>query len=164
MWNFKGTLWNSTQNILPIHWKIWLLYNIEILRALTLRLKSSSTLWNAPQSPTTTALTGVSVAWVWRSLGLWEGTCWFACPDLTIWFSVYPIAMGNPILGERQYLDSWSPFLPFQSVESYALVRWNIRLYLINSLAPGDVAINLELAVKLHSKWNCFPLNATETH
>ena len=27
------------QNILPIHWKIWLLYNIEILRAL--RFKSS---------------------------------------------------------------------------------------------------------------------------
>ena len=34
MWNFKGTLWNSTQNILPKHWKIWILYNIEILRAL----------------------------------------------------------------------------------------------------------------------------------
>ena len=30
---------NSTQNILPIHWKIWFLYNIEILRAL--RFKSS---------------------------------------------------------------------------------------------------------------------------
>ena len=26
--NFKGTLWNSTQNILPIHWKILILYNI----------------------------------------------------------------------------------------------------------------------------------------
>ena len=34
MWNFKGNLWNSTQNILPIHWKIWFLCNIEILRAL----------------------------------------------------------------------------------------------------------------------------------
>ena len=34
VWNFKGTLWNSTQNIIPIHWKIWFLYNIEILRAL----------------------------------------------------------------------------------------------------------------------------------
>ena len=22
MWNFKGSLWNSTQNILPIHWQI----------------------------------------------------------------------------------------------------------------------------------------------
>ena len=34
VWNFKGNLWNSTQNILPIHWKIQFLYNIEILRAL----------------------------------------------------------------------------------------------------------------------------------
>ena len=46
MWNFKGTLWNSTQNILPIHWKIWLLYNIEILRAL--RFKSSYALLKRP--------------------------------------------------------------------------------------------------------------------
>ena len=30
VWNFKGTLWNSTQNILPIHWKIWFLYNIDL--------------------------------------------------------------------------------------------------------------------------------------
>ena len=39
VWNFKGTLWNSTQNIFPIHWKVWFLYNIEILRAL--KFKSS---------------------------------------------------------------------------------------------------------------------------
>ena len=39
VWNFKGTLWNSTQNIIPIHWKIWFLCNFEILRAL--RFKSS---------------------------------------------------------------------------------------------------------------------------
>ena len=38
MWNFKGTLWNSTQNIFPIRWKIWFLCNIAILRAL--RFKS----------------------------------------------------------------------------------------------------------------------------
>ena len=46
MWNFKGTLWNSTQNILPIHWKIWFLYNTDILRAL--RFKSSYAFLNAP--------------------------------------------------------------------------------------------------------------------
>ena len=46
MWNFKGTLWNSTQNSLPIHWKIWFLYNIAIIRAL--RFKSSYAFWNAP--------------------------------------------------------------------------------------------------------------------
>ena len=46
MWNFKGTLWNSTQNILLICWKIWFLYNIEFLRAL--RLKSSYTFLKRP--------------------------------------------------------------------------------------------------------------------
>ena len=46
VWNFKGTLWNSTQNILPIHWNIWLLYNIEMLRAL--RFKSSYALLKRP--------------------------------------------------------------------------------------------------------------------
>ena len=34
MWNFKGTLWNSTQNILPIHWKMCILFTGENLRAL----------------------------------------------------------------------------------------------------------------------------------
>ena len=38
MWNFKGYLWNSTQNILPIHWKLWILFTGENLRAL--RFKS----------------------------------------------------------------------------------------------------------------------------
>ena len=37
VWNFQGTLWNSTQNILPKHWKLWFLYNTEILRALRLK-------------------------------------------------------------------------------------------------------------------------------
>ena len=44
--NFKGYLWNSPQIIIPIHWKIRLLYNVEILRAL--RFKSSYIFWNAP--------------------------------------------------------------------------------------------------------------------
>ena len=35
----KIFLWNSAQNIFPIHWKIWFLYNTEILKAL--RFKSS---------------------------------------------------------------------------------------------------------------------------
>ena len=34
VWNFKGYLWNSTQNIIPIHWKIHLLFNVENLTAL----------------------------------------------------------------------------------------------------------------------------------
>ena len=38
IWNFRGCLWNFTENILFIHWKIWLLYNVDISRAL--RFKS----------------------------------------------------------------------------------------------------------------------------
>ena len=34
---FQRYLSNSTQNIIPIHWKIWFLYNIEIWRALRFR-------------------------------------------------------------------------------------------------------------------------------
>ena len=33
VWNFKGTLWNSTQNILPIHWEMYSLLRREDLRA-----------------------------------------------------------------------------------------------------------------------------------
>ena len=34
VWNFKRTLWNSTQNILPKHWKMSVLISGENLRAL----------------------------------------------------------------------------------------------------------------------------------
>ena len=50
MWNFKGYLWNSTQNILLIHWKIRFLYNIGILRAL--RFKSSYAFLKRPPGDT----------------------------------------------------------------------------------------------------------------
>ena len=49
MWNFKGTLWNSTLDILPIHWKIWFSYNIKILRAL--RVKGSEAFLKCPPPP-----------------------------------------------------------------------------------------------------------------
>ena len=45
VWNFKGYLWNSTQNILPIHWKIQFLY-------IYWKFKSSRMhFWNAPPGP-----------------------------------------------------------------------------------------------------------------
>ena len=46
MWNFKRTLWNPTQNIIPIHWKIWFSCNVEILRAF--RLKRSYAILKQP--------------------------------------------------------------------------------------------------------------------
>ena len=48
MWNFKGTLWNSTQHILFIHWKMWILFTTENLRAL--RFKSSKLFLKRPPS------------------------------------------------------------------------------------------------------------------
>ena len=51
MWNFKGNLWNSTQNIIPIHWMIRFLYKIEILRAL--RFKSPYSFFKCPLIPHT---------------------------------------------------------------------------------------------------------------
>ena len=43
---FKGPLSNPIQNIMSIHWQMWFLCNIEILRAL--RLKSSYAFLNPP--------------------------------------------------------------------------------------------------------------------
>ena len=56
-WNFKGYLWNSTQNILSIHWKIQFLCKIEILRAL--RLISSYT--SPPPPPS--RMTSIHAIW-----------------------------------------------------------------------------------------------------
>ena len=50
VWIFKGYLWNSTQNISPLHWNMQFVYNIEILRAL--RCKSSKALLNRPPEAT----------------------------------------------------------------------------------------------------------------
>ena len=37
MWNFKGYLWNSAQNIIPIHWKMRILFSGENLGALNFK-------------------------------------------------------------------------------------------------------------------------------
>ena len=46
VWNFKGSLWNSAQNILSIHWNMCILFTGEILRAF--RFKSSSAFLKRP--------------------------------------------------------------------------------------------------------------------
>ena len=48
VWNFKGILWNYTRTILPIHWKMCILFTGENFRALSLRFKSSSTFLKHP--------------------------------------------------------------------------------------------------------------------
>ena len=44
---FKSYLWNSKPNILPIHWKLRILYNVEKFRSL--RFKSSYAFLKRPQ-------------------------------------------------------------------------------------------------------------------
>ena len=46
--NFKGTIWNSFENILSVHWKMQFWYNVAILKALDLRARKR--FWNAPWS------------------------------------------------------------------------------------------------------------------
>ena len=49
VWNFKGYLWNSTLNILPIHWQMWILFTGEKLSAL--RFKSLYVFLKRPLFP-----------------------------------------------------------------------------------------------------------------
>ena len=67
MWNFKGNLWNSTQNIFPIHWKILFLYNIYILRVL--RFKSPYVFSKHPLEMGSDILWGVCFVTVGSILG-----------------------------------------------------------------------------------------------
>ena len=46
VWNFKGILWNSAENILPIHWKMCILLAGENLRALSFKELVSKGFWN----------------------------------------------------------------------------------------------------------------------
>ena len=48
--NFKGTLWNSTQNILPIHWKILSSFRSKNLRAHTLKTLQAFLKWSPLES------------------------------------------------------------------------------------------------------------------
>ena len=48
VWNFKGSLWNSTQNIWPIHWKMCSLLTTEDLRVPRF---TNSCFWNAARTP-----------------------------------------------------------------------------------------------------------------
>ena len=58
VWNFKGHLWNSTQNILPRHWKRSFLNEIEILTVL--RFKTSYAFLKRPAEP----LWDWAIAWL----------------------------------------------------------------------------------------------------
>ena len=80
--NFKEYLWNSTQNILPIQWKIQILYNVENWRALRFtssnvllkRMPSSLLLWIKWHSKVILGSFSYNV-YRWLSLRLWLLHC-----------------------------------------------------------------------------------------
>ena len=65
-WNFKGYLWNSTQNVSPIQWKMWYLYNIENFRAL--KFKSSNGFLKPPEHSTWSPQGIKAKRTIWNSL------------------------------------------------------------------------------------------------
>ena len=65
MWNFKGYLWNSTQNILPIYWKMLIVFTIANLRAL--RFKSAQVFLKRPPEHTCPTLL-IVLHWALRHL------------------------------------------------------------------------------------------------
>ena len=95
MWHFKGTLWNSTQNILSIHWKIWFLYNNEILRAL--RFKSSYAFLKRPPGPCFPQGRILST-WVLRNDSKYK----YCCLSSKLWYLQHN-CVGDTIV---YYLDS----------------------------------------------------------
>ena len=67
VWNFKWYLCNSTQNILPIHWEMWILLTCENLRAL--RFKNSQVFLIHPRAHLTYCLGSRE-----NGLSQWENT------------------------------------------------------------------------------------------
>ena len=75
VWNFKGSLWNSTQNILSIQWKMCILFTGENSRAL--RFKSSKAFLKCPPGPClTTVIWGCHKKFSqWEHSFLWKLCC-----------------------------------------------------------------------------------------
>ena len=106
VWNFKGYLWNSTQNIVPIHWKVRFLYNVENVRALI--FKSSCAFLK--RHPAWSYL--VCRSQFWRMRRLQTGTImWLALHVSHLRFCVayMPIVMGTALLLAGGHV--WYPWL-----------------------------------------------------
>ena len=82
-WNFKGTLWNSTQNTLPIYWKMCSLLRSEDLVTLAPRF-TSSCFRNVPR--TLAHCSAVSLSSFVSTLPVTEFIY------LMMWFSPVPIS------------------------------------------------------------------------
>ena len=60
-WNFKGTLWNSIQNILPIHWKCVFYHFIQMWTFKSYSIWKLISVLNPPPSPPPRGWMGVKL-------------------------------------------------------------------------------------------------------
>ena len=109
MLNFKGALWNSTQNILHIRWKMQFLYRIEILRVL--RFKISQAFSKRCPAP-------------WQ-LHVWLNIFWNV---IFHWISLNWIDLWHSV---REYWVHLSELLQKYSIISFHYIIGNVTL-------PGD--------------------------
>ena len=127
MWNFKGYLWNSTQNILPIHWKMWILLTCENLRAL--RVKSSYAFLKRPPGIIGTLVFSYQ-SWYYRYTKAaavrtlcWWTTLLFVEQKSVCWLSLLLVRMAGilhhtpfhkPRHIRSRYKGCWDTNVPFK--------------------------------------------------
>ena len=81
VWNFKGYLWNSTQNIIPIHWKIQFLWNKEeLFQESSLKITFLTLLLHPPRVKKLMQHTNNAYSGPFTTIN----TLWLLCSKLTI--------------------------------------------------------------------------------
>ena len=151
MWNFKGYLWNSTQNILPIHWTCWkmcILSTYDNLRAL--RIKSSYAFLKHPpddlEMPCMIKILATNVAPYWIADEISD------CVTVSDYSAAWLASKGFPIVipgGPRDWLYTgwlWCQIWKDNSLTHCGLVmpcgtngRWNrIKKALFNVTFKTD--------------------------
>ena len=134
MWNFKGYLWNSTQNILPIHWKMQFLFNIQFLRA----LRACKHFWNSPlhqpsrwhfQQHNSTMLYVIIMSQKWPG-NHFANSLWTQINQVDINFFCYNFYEMIP--SGKEFANVMTAINIFTTLES--LIQWDLSRAFINHL------------------------------
>ena len=113
MWNVKGELWNSTENILPIHCKMRFLCNIEILRAFG--FKSSKVFLKRPPVHMDATLLN------YICLGMWTVKVPSVLFQCRLQWSVSPVTFQFGAVSTKFFSSGIPVYL--------ASIRWVVRGY-----------------------------------
>ena len=141
MWNFKGYLWNSTQNILPIHWKMWILFTGENLRAL--RFKSSLVFLKRPPGSTFAQNFPQAITWAnvdLSSKGLYVIYQILISSEVIIHLSPQYVFRGYTCnIFTESHKGQWRNLI-YHTSESQNDIACNTHMFL-NALRPRDAYI-----------------------